>query len=48
MELTIKVKNNSLPITYSKKADFMQVAGIWKDKNIDPEVLRKEAWGNRL
>ena len=43
-----KVKNNVLPITYAKKADFMQAAGIWKDKDIDPEVLRREAWGNRL
>ena len=48
MKPTIKINSSSLPITYAKKADFMQAAGIWKDKNIDPEVLRREAWGNRL
>jgi hypothetical protein len=39
---------NKLPISYAEKPDFMAMAGIWKNKNINSEQLRKEAWGNRL
>jgi hypothetical protein len=39
---------NELPITFAKNPDFMALAGIWKDKNINPDQLRKEAWGGRL
>jgi hypothetical protein len=37
-----------LPITFAEKADFKALAGIWKDKQIDADALRKAAWGNRL
>lgn len=37
-----------IPITFSKKPDFMALSGIWKDKNITLEQLRKDAWGDRL
>jgi hypothetical protein len=39
---------NDLPITMSEKPDFMALAGIWKDKNLDADQLRKEAWGGRM
>jgi hypothetical protein len=37
-----------LPIIFAKKPDFMVLAGIWKNKNITLEELRKMAWGGRL
>jgi hypothetical protein len=39
---------NDLPITMAEKPDFMALAGIWKDKNLDADQLRKEAWGDRM
>lgn len=39
--------SNTLPISYAENPDFMALAGIWKDKNITPEELRAEAWGDR-
>jgi hypothetical protein len=39
---------SSIPITYASKPDFMSLAGIWKDKNVSAEQLRKDAWGDRL
>jgi hypothetical protein len=44
----VKLKPPSLPITFAEKADFMALAGIWKDKAIDAAALRKSAWGDRL
>ena len=43
-----KSKKNNLPITFASKPDFMALKGIWKDKNITLEQLRKDAWGDRL
>jgi hypothetical protein len=40
-------KNNSLPVTYSKNPDVKALSGIWKNKEITLEELRKKAWGNR-
>jgi hypothetical protein len=41
--------NNILPISYaSEKPDIKALAGIWKNKNITLEQLRKKAWGERL
>ena len=37
-----------LPITFSKKPDVTALAGIWKDRDITLEELRKKAWGNRI
>lgn len=37
-----------LPITFSKNPDVTALAGIWKDRDITLEELRKEAWGNRI
>ena len=38
----------NLPISFAKEPDFMSLAGIWKDKNITIEELRKTAWGDRM
>jgi hypothetical protein len=52
ISFTEKTKKTStktkLPITFAEKPDFMALAGIWKDRNINPDQLRKEAWSNRL
>ena len=46
---TTPTKNLShLPITFAKKPNVLALAGIWKDKNITLEQLRKDAWGDRL
>jgi hypothetical protein len=38
-----------LPVTpATEKPDLTALAGIWKDKDITLETLRKEAWGERL
>ncbi len=49
-EKTNKAKPNKsqIPINYASKPDFMSLAGIWKDKKITAEQLRKDAWDNRL
>lgn len=39
---------NQIPITFADKPDFMSLAGIWENKNITPEQLRQDAWGDRL
>lgn len=36
-----------LPITFSKTPNVTALAGIWKDRDIALEELRKKAWGNR-
>ncbi|MBK9015784.1 MAG: hypothetical protein IPM82_17935 [Saprospiraceae bacterium] len=37
------------PITWAKEPEkAAEMFGIWKGKEIDPEELRKEAWGGRL
>lgn len=43
-----KPEKNALPITFAKQPNFMALTGIWHDKNITAEQLRKEAWGNRI
>lgn len=43
------LNDDKLPITYATgKADVTALAGIWKDKDIKLEEIRKNAWGNRL
>jgi hypothetical protein len=37
-----------LPITFAKNPDVKALAGIWQDRDITLEDLRKEAWGDRL
>lgn len=37
----------NLPISFSKHPDVTALAGIWKDREITLEELRKEAWGDR-
>ena len=39
---------DSFPITFAQKPDFMSLEGIWKNKNITQEQLRKDAWDTRL
>ena len=42
-------KGKLLPITpATEKPDIKALAGIWKNKDIDLETLRKKAWGGRL
>ena len=36
------------PIVWATEPDVMALAGIWEGKEIDPEQLRKDAWGGRL
>jgi len=37
--------SNRLPITFAKNPDIKALAGIWQDRNITIEDLRKEALG---
>ena len=44
-----------LPITFAEKPDVLALAGVWKNKKINPdqieklqEQIRQKAWGNRL
>jgi hypothetical protein len=37
-----------LPITFAKNPDIKALAGIWENKDITLEELRKEAWGDRF
>jgi len=37
-----------LPIRFSDKPDANALSGIWKDKPVTIEELRKKAWGDRL
>ena len=37
-----------LPITFAAKPDIKALAGIWQNKDITLEQLRKEAWGERI
>jgi len=37
-----------LPITFAKKPNVKALAGIWEDRDISLEQLRKEAWGDRI
>ena len=39
---------SEIPINWSENPDFMAVAGIWKDRNVDADQLRKAAWGDRM
>jgi hypothetical protein len=36
------------PIVWAIEPDVMALAGVWEDKEIDPEQLRKDAWGGRI
>ena len=40
--------NSSLPIVFADKPNVTALAGIWKDRDISLEDLRKNAWGNRI
>lgn len=39
---------NHLPITFAKHPDVTALAGIWKDREISLEELRKDAWADRI
>ena len=41
-------KAGPLPITFAADPDVTALAGIWKNKNISLDDLRKNAWGNRI
>jgi hypothetical protein len=43
-QLTLKY----LPITEAKKDENDTAFGMWADREIDQNTLRKQAWGNRL
>jgi hypothetical protein len=47
-ELPNPEKYKYLPIQFAENPDFTVLAGIWKDRDITQEELRKKAWGNRL
>ncbi len=42
-----RAEENTYPISFAKRPDFMALAGIWKDKEISLVELRKNAWGDR-
>lgn len=45
----LKAKYKDLPIIWGEgKPDIMDLAGIWKDKNITLEQLREKAWKRNL
>ena len=37
-----------LPIRFAENPDVNALSGIWKDKPVTLEELRKNAWGDRL
>jgi hypothetical protein len=37
----------TIPIDFATDPDVTVLAGIWKDREITLEQLRKKAWGNR-
>lgn len=41
-------KTSGLPIEFAQEPNIMALAGIWKDKEITLEELRKKAWGDRV
>jgi len=41
-------KEAFIPIEFAEHPDVKALAGIWKDKDISLNDLRKKAWGNRL
>ncbi len=47
-ELPNSEKYKHLPIQFAANPDFTALAGIWKDRDVTQEELRKKAWGNRL
>jgi len=47
-EKKAKKPKKELPIEFAKNPDVSALAGIWKDKDITLEQLRKQSWGDRL
>lgn len=45
---TPKTNQNQLPITHAKHPDVTALAGIWKDREISLDDLRKDAWADRI
>lgn len=45
---TPKANQNQLPITHAKHPDVTALAGIWKDREISLDDLRKDAWAGSL
>lgn len=43
-----KSNQDQLPITHAKHPDVTALAGIWKDREISLDDLRKDAWADRL
>lgn len=43
-----KKQQLDLPIRFAQKPDVNALSGIWKDKPVTLEELRKKAWGDRL
>ena len=41
-------KDRHIPIDFATDPDVTALAGIWKDREITLEQLRKKAWGDRL
>lgn len=43
-----QVEEKPVSVSEPFEPDFMSLAGLWKDRDITQEELRKAAWGNRL
>jgi hypothetical protein len=43
-----KKLHDDLPVRFARKPNANALSGIWKDKPVTLEELRKKAWGNRL
>lgn len=51
VEVAISKEEQEFSLTkeYSQaEKDFFATAGLWKNRNIDAESLRKQAWGERF
>jgi hypothetical protein len=43
-----EAKESNIHIEFAEDPDVTALAGIWKDKDITLEDIRKRAWGSRI
>lgn len=43
-----ETKRAKPPVSYAEEPDFRALAGIWADRSVRQEDLRKQAWGGRM
>jgi len=47
VEESTETSTSEMPVQYAAQPDFRALAGIWQGRQVDQEVLRDEAWGDR-